>query len=79
MSRYPVWYLSNIEYLYYEIFFIGCSCHDEGSEGTTCSSTGQCDCKPNINGTLCDQCVDLMYGFPNCQGIIFKNISQLDN
>ena len=60
-------------------FFIGCSCHDEGSESTTCSSTGQCDCKPNINGTLCDQCVDLMYGFPNCQGIIFKNISQLDN
>ena len=54
------------------LFFKGCSCHEEGSESTTCNSNGQCDCKPNINGTLCDQCVDLMYGFPNCQGIIFK-------
>ena len=54
------------------LFFKGCSCHEEGSESTTCSSTGQCVCKNNVAGNLCDQCVDLMYGFPNCQGLFLK-------
>ena len=54
---------------YIGLFFKGCSCHEEGSESTTCSSTGQCVCKNNVAGNLCDQCADLMYGFPNCQGL----------
>uniref|UniRef100_A0A182SYT4 Laminin EGF-like domain-containing protein n=1 Tax=Anopheles maculatus TaxID=74869 RepID=A0A182SYT4_9DIPT len=37
--------------------FTDCNCHPKGSLGLTCSNkTGQCKCKPNIEGRQCNLC-----------------------
>uniref|UniRef100_A0A670Y1P9 Laminin subunit alpha 5 n=1 Tax=Pseudonaja textilis TaxID=8673 RepID=A0A670Y1P9_PSETE len=48
---------------------INCDCNVAGTRGNTCrkdAQTGLCLCKPNFQGTQCDQCVPGYYG-PNCQ------------
>lgn len=38
-----------------------CNCNLEGTIGSldTCESkTGQCTCKPNVQGRICDSCTD---------------------
>ncbi|KAM6455807.1 laminin subunit alpha-5 isoform 2-T2 [Liasis olivaceus] len=48
---------------------INCDCNVAGTRGNTCrkdAQTGLCLCKPNFQGTQCDQCVSGYYG-PNCQ------------
>ena len=48
-------------------FLIGsCNCNDEGSTG--CNEVAQCICKDNVEGAMCDHCMDNFYGFPECQG-----------
>jgi laminin, alpha 1/2 len=37
--------------------FPGCNCHIHGSQGRICDHrTGQCKCKPNVEGRTCDLC-----------------------
>ena len=44
-------------------------CNADGSSGITCGADdGKCDCKNNVMGDKCTQCVDGTYGFPDCQG-----------
>ena len=49
------------------IFWIACACNTEGSNGKSCSNSGQCDCKDNVEGLPCDHCMDNHFGFPDCQ------------
>ena len=49
--------------------FKACMCNADGSSGITCGADdGKCDCKNNVMGDKCTQCVDGTYGFPDCQG-----------
>uniref|UniRef100_A0A8D2J8L5 Laminin subunit alpha-5 n=1 Tax=Varanus komodoensis TaxID=61221 RepID=A0A8D2J8L5_VARKO len=46
-----------------------CDCNVAGTRGNACrkdAQIGLCLCKPNFQGTQCDQCVPGYYG-PNCQ------------
>ncbi|XP_053101455.1 laminin subunit alpha-5 isoform X2 [Hemicordylus capensis] len=48
---------------------INCDCNVAGTRGNACrkdAQTGLCLCKPNFQGTQCDQCVPGYYG-PSCQ------------
>ncbi|XP_053250423.1 laminin subunit alpha-5 isoform X2 [Podarcis raffonei] len=48
---------------------INCDCNVAGTRGNACrkdAQTGLCLCKPNFQGTQCDQCVPGYYG-PACQ------------
>ncbi|XP_044311344.1 laminin subunit alpha-5 isoform X3 [Varanus komodoensis] len=48
---------------------INCDCNVAGTRGNACrkdAQIGLCLCKPNFQGTQCDQCVPGYYG-PNCQ------------
>lgn len=48
-----------------------CNCVEAGSLSVQChNSTGQCSCKANTTGTLCDTCVNGYFGLPTspCQG-----------
>ena len=46
---------------------VACECDSEGSTATTCSDSGQCDCRDNVEGITCDHCMDNTFGFPDCQ------------
>ena len=50
--------------------FLECVCSSSGSNSTSCSSSGDCSCKPNVVGTKCTACEPGYYGFPNCTGEI---------
>ncbi|XP_030319126.1 laminin subunit alpha-5 isoform X3 [Calypte anna] len=48
---------------------INCDCYAGGTEGNACRKdpvVGMCMCKPNFQGTHCDQCAPGHYG-PSCQ------------
>uniref|UniRef100_H0ZBT3 Laminin subunit alpha 5 n=1 Tax=Taeniopygia guttata TaxID=59729 RepID=H0ZBT3_TAEGU len=48
---------------------INCDCYAGGTEGNACRKdprVGMCVCKPNFQGTHCDQCAPGHYG-PSCQ------------
>ncbi|XP_026718104.1 laminin subunit alpha-5 [Athene cunicularia] len=48
---------------------INCDCYAGGTEGNACRKdprVGMCVCKPNFQGTHCDQCAPGHYG-PTCQ------------
>lgn len=36
--------------------FRACRCNPEGSKGINCNAIGQCECKENVVGLICDQC-----------------------
>ena len=42
-----------------------CTCDLDGTiKDTTCNHTnGQCECKPNTQGIMCDECADGSFGF----------------
>ena len=45
-----------------------CTCNVNGTQGDVCEvGGGQCPCKPQYQGTNCDQCAYGYYGFPDCQ------------
>ena len=49
----------------------GCECNLKGCEDEKdwCNpDSGQCDCKCNVQGLKCDECVDGYYEFPTCHG-----------
>ena len=47
-------------------FCSDCECNEEGSMDSTCNGDGQCTCKANIQGEICDNCTDGYFDFPNC-------------
>ena len=51
-------------------FISDCACDSEGANSFQCNEIGQCQCKTNIQGIKCDECVEYSIGFPNCTGII---------
>ncbi|XP_018320894.1 laminin subunit alpha [Agrilus planipennis] len=51
-----------------------CDCDNYGRERCD-SHTGQCICKPNVEGEKCDRCVAEHYGFQSGQGCIPCNCS----
>ena len=54
---------------------IDCECNLDGSNG--CDEIhGQCFCNENIEGKYCDHCAINFFGFPDCQGMIFKELQQ---
>jgi len=51
------------------LFLSGCECDQYGSHGETCEQlTGQCDCKYNFQGLMCEKCKEGLYNYPNCEG-----------
>lgn len=49
-------------------FNSGCECNKFGSSNQDCDSDENCDCKPNVTGPKCDQCISGRFGFPDCLG-----------
>lgn len=46
-----------------------CGCASEGSTSEICDSVdGQCPCKENVSGRVCNECKPDHYGYPNCSG-----------
>ncbi|XP_032149235.1 laminin subunit alpha-1 [Sapajus apella] len=46
-----------------------CECHEKGSHSSMCHpETGLCDCKPNVTGQQCDQCLRGYYGLDSGHG-----------
>uniref|UniRef100_A0A2K5DHR9 Laminin subunit alpha-1 n=1 Tax=Aotus nancymaae TaxID=37293 RepID=A0A2K5DHR9_AOTNA len=46
-----------------------CECHEKGSHSAVCHlETGLCDCKPNVTGQQCDQCLRGYYGLDSGHG-----------
>ena len=44
-----------------------CGCASEGSTSEICDSVdGQCPCKENVSGRVCNECKPDHYGYPNC-------------
>ena len=47
---------------------LACDCDSEGAMSQNCDKVeGYCDCKPNVVGHNCDNCIHAYYGFPNCR------------
>ncbi|XP_045150594.1 laminin subunit alpha-2 isoform X3 [Echinops telfairi] len=48
-----------------------CRCHVNGSFSEVChSQTGQCDCKPNVQGWTCDECKPRTFGLQSARGCV---------
>uniref|UniRef100_A0A8C0F1H4 Laminin subunit alpha-5 n=1 Tax=Bubo bubo TaxID=30461 RepID=A0A8C0F1H4_BUBBB len=59
---------------------INCDCYAGGTEGNACRKdprVGMCVCKPNFQGTHCDQCSPGHYG-PSCQSCQCSGPGQYD-
>ena len=45
-----------------------CGCITAGTDDDpTCDASGQCNCKDNIGGEKCNECIGGYYGFPDCK------------
>ena len=48
-----------------------CDCSKLGSTSEICNSEdGQCPCKENVAGRVCDECTADHYEYPNCSGML---------
>ena len=48
-----------------------CECNSSGSNNSVCNSTtGQCDCYPNIIGRMCSECAEGHYGYGSTSGCL---------
>ena len=55
-------------YLFFtKVILTACGCDKIGSNGITCTSAGQCNCKSNFKGLSCNSCNYKYFGFPTCQ------------
>ncbi|XP_041500327.1 laminin subunit alpha-1-like [Microtus oregoni] len=53
-----------------------CNCHENGSLSGVCHlETGLCDCKPQVTGQQCDQCLPGYYGLDTGRGCVPCNCS----
>ncbi|XP_026645287.1 laminin subunit alpha-1 [Microtus ochrogaster] len=53
-----------------------CNCHENGSLSGVCHlETGLCDCKPQVTGQQCDQCLPGFYGLDTGRGCMPCNCS----
>ena len=51
------------------VWFAACNCDSYGSLGESCDQeTGQCDCRFNFQGLMCEKCKEGLYNYPNCEG-----------
>lgn len=52
----------------YNVGALPCNCDIDGSKSFECEQFGgQCQCKPNIVGRMCEACKTGFYGFPECK------------
>ena len=52
-----------------------CTCNMDGSVDNVCDvTTGECTCKDNIIGELCDEVADGWWNFPTPEGKFLLNI-----
>ena len=60
--------------------YSGCDCNPEGSLHMECDAcTQQCECKSNVIGRRCDQCVENFYSLRNAIGCIGKiQVTEID-
>lgn len=62
-------YFRSINYdenLHFILFYVACDCHPYGIVDKQCdTTTGMCQCKPNIIGKRCDQCQVIQNKFEN--------------
>ena len=49
-------------------YFSECGCQDPGSQTNDCDAYGQCICKVNYGGKLCDRCAPGYHKYPECLG-----------
>ena len=61
---------------HFKILISACECDIDGSTGISCSDSGQCACKENIEGVPCDRCTVNHYDFPNCYGMFAFSFGQ---
>ncbi|KAG8444246.1 hypothetical protein GDO86_009434 [Hymenochirus boettgeri] len=48
-----------------------CNCHINGSLSTSCNmETGQCECRNNVVGRQCDECLPETFGLQSSQGCV---------
>ncbi|XP_051046860.1 laminin subunit alpha-1 [Phodopus roborovskii] len=53
-----------------------CNCHENGSLSGVCHlETGLCDCRPQVTGQRCDQCLPGYYGLDTGRGCVSCNCS----
>ena len=45
-----------------------CNCNSLGSLSAVCNTSGQCFCKPAVEGEKCDRCIPDHYNFESGQG-----------
>ena len=45
-----------------------CDCSEQGSTSEICDTYGQCSCKENVSGRVCNDCTLDHFGYPNCFG-----------
>ena len=64
--------------LYYLMSFIDCNCDGDGSFDGKCDYAGKCSCKPGFDRVKCNTCAKKFFGFPECQGILFFNFSEIN-
>ena len=52
-----------------KVVVAACNCVEEGSYGISCGEDdGKCNCKNNVVGDKCEQCIDGTYKYPECEG-----------
>lgn len=52
----------------YYFFKLACDCNSVGSLDNFCDVTnGQCKCRAQTYGRVCDQCAPGSYNYPHCQ------------
>ena len=54
-----------------------CKCNQRGSNGITCNSDFQCNCKTNYKGLICDTCNDNHFNFPTCQSCLCNSLGSI--